>query len=1042
MEEIVISIVEKVVGCVAGSILQSARYWFCFKQFIKKLENAKQELEVKLAGMKKRKEEADRKTEEIMPYVKKWLDEVNAVLDEVQKLQQKLEGGRIKCFNVSLRYSLAKSMDDKAMRMMELINKKNSEFEPFSICTQLRGITYFSSKEFMNFNSRELKCNELLEAIKDGENKTIGLYGMGGSGKTTLAKEIGKKVEELKLFEKVVMAVISKSPNVFNIQQEIAEQIGLELKETSELNRPQRLSMGLKNKKILIILDDVWSELSFEDIGIPLNEGCCVLLTTRRRDVCVSMNCKSIIELTLLTEEEARALFKMRANITNVSMNEFDSIGRKIVDECKGLPIAIVTIGSTLKGKSIQEWKSMLRRLQHPPSVDIEDNLKKSYTILEVSYENLPNLQAKSLFLLCSVFPEDHEIHIEDLIRFGKGILELGENIYTMQQARIEILATIKKLLDSCLLMNTKKQAFVKMHDVVRDVALWIRKKKGQEVLVDNHAASNMLVNDHQSLKDIKALSLWGLTNNFRFSGQLRCPTLEILILQPYGFIEDLEAIEALKVLALITYRFGWDFSQFSSLSRRFCLIPQSIASSTNLHTLCLRGKRMGDISFLGELKRLEILDLRGSTFLELPTGIVDMKNLKLLDVYDCIINKSPLEVIQKCMQLEELYLWDSNSVISENFSLSRLKRYVIIDSTCTIVERPNAIQLIQKYIFKSDIKYHKSAPFVEYFDGSIEALTSLSLHGLKLSDVGSSLKHLILQADYLWLQNCEWDHKDINFEIKCLGVLYCKERRTVIDGDILQRQQVFSHLINLRLEQMDSLEQVFQNSSITCSLPMLQELHIKSCPKLITVFSHATISSLPKLKKLEIVYCEQVRWLFSYSQASHCPSLEKISIVACYGLEKLVDEEASHRNLGTHHEMLFPKLNYLRLVNLPKLGEIYPGYEFNLLFGTIHMQGCPKLRNIPLEYKASSSDLEIKSKVLIPLAPKSDHAIRAGDHSAETDTGAAEDQQKQSCTMLLEPSKIRSTSSSDRASFSVKPRHVYIISSSFHIRLEKRAKG
>lgn len=367
-----------------------------------------------------------------------------------------------------------------AKKMMDL--KNNTNFQPFSFATQLPGITYFSSKDFVDFNSRKSTYDHLLEVIKDGKNNVIGLYGMGGSGKTTLAKEVGKKVDELKLFDKVVMVVVSKPPNVLNIQQQIAEQIGLDFQETTQYTRALRLSLGLKNKKILIILDDVWSKLNLEEIGIPLNEGCWVMLTTRLHDVCISMDCNSIIKLPLLTEEEAWALFKVCVNTTNVSTYEFDQIGRKIVNECKGLPIVIVTVGSTLKGKSFQKWKSTLRRLQHPPPLDVEDDLKIPYAILEVSYDNLPSPLAKSLFLLCSMFPEDYEIHVEDLIRFGKGTLKLDDNIYTMDDARNEILVTVEKLLDSCLLMHAERHACVKLHDVVRDVALWIGKKRGQEV--------------------------------------------------------------------------------------------------------------------------------------------------------------------------------------------------------------------------------------------------------------------------------------------------------------------------------------------------------------------------------------------------------------------------------------------------------------------------------------------------------------------------------------------------------------------------------
>ncbi|XP_054802692.1 probable disease resistance protein At5g63020 isoform X2 [Prosopis cineraria] len=882
MAEILISIGAKVAEYLVDPIIHRARYLLCLNQFIGDVEKAREELEGKLEDVKRQKEEVDRETKEIMPSVQKWWDNVDAILEDVQKLQRKAEeGGAKKCFNVRHRYSLAKEMENKANRMKEL--KQNSNFEPFSTRIQLPSMPNFSTKDFVDFNSRKSTCNLILEAIKDGKNKIIGLYGIGGSGKTTLTKKLGDKVKELKLFDNCIIVVVSKPPNVLKIQQDIAEQIDFKLKEQLQFKRAETLSYRLRNKKIFIILDDVWSKLSLEEIGIPHNEDCCVLLTTRLRNVCVSMDCQSITELPLLIEEEAWSLFKMHANITNELNDEFDGIGREIVDECKGLPIAIVTVGSMLKGRrTFRVWKSTLGWLQHPASLDIEEDLRSLYAVLKISYDYLPSQLAKSIFLLCSMFPEDHEIHVEDLIRFGKGTLELDECIYTMEDARNEILATIEKLLDSCLLMPTNEQACVKLHDVVRDIALWIAKKEYQAILVDRNTVSSML-DKYQSLKDTKALSLWNLDENFKLPNQLHSPTLEILLLHHQGSIDHLGVVEALKVLVFITFSFKWT----SRMPKTQLSILQSIVSLTNLHTLWLRGKVLGDISFLGELKKLEIFDLHGSQFDELPAGIVYMKKLKLLDVFGCEIEKSPLGVIGRCEQLEELYLWDKKSTIPKNFSLSRLKRYVIYDSRFDIHE----------------------VPFLEYFDGCDEALRALCIQDFKFNTLSSSMKDLILRANCLCLENCMWDHKDLNLKIKHLMVSCCREKRFIIDNsDVnnLQTKQVFSHLTTLRLREIINLEQVFQDSSIGCSLLMLQELFIERCPKLRTcIFTHAIV--IPKLRKLEIYGCDKVKWLFPYSLTCQCPSLEELWIHSCSKLERFIgvdgDDKIKHEDQLLQHQ-------------------------------------------------------------------------------------------------------------------------------------------
>ncbi|XP_028760277.1 disease resistance protein At4g27190-like [Neltuma alba] len=743
----------------------------------------------------------------------------------------------------------------------------------------------------MDFKPRASIFDSLFKAIKDGKNKMVGLYGIGGSGKTTLAIEVGKKAEGLKLFDKAVMVVVSRPLNVRNIQEEIKGKVGLKFEENTESTIAPKLLTELKSMKILIILDDVWSDLDLQQIGIPMNENCHVLLTTRRRDVCVHMDCEEIFELPLLIEEEAWDLLKMHANITHDSLNEFVGVGKKIVDECKGLPIAIVTVGRALRGKGIVEWKSALWRLRQSLPLDIDESSRGPYACLKLSYDYLPTSLAKQLFLLCSMFPEDHQIHKEDLIRFAKGTLKFEGNIvYTMEDARREISVSINSLLDSCLLMYTDKQASVKMHDLVRDVALWIAREQHQAILVDNDAVSKTLA-ENGSLKETKVISLWNLEGNFPQSNQLQCPTLEVLLLHPEGFIEDLGGTEALKILVLVTSSFQWE--RLGWHRQIGWSLRQSIVSSLiNLHTLCFRGIALGDISFLGQLKGLEILDLRGSQFGELPIGIVDMKKLKLLDVFGCEIENSPLEVIGRCKQLEELYFWDEKFAVSENFSLSRLKRYVIYDTT--------------SMTFTMSIPMNPNPPLLEYFDAHcIEELRALCIQGFEVSVSNSSMKDLILGANCLWLDNCRWDLNDINFEIKHLAISCCVEKRFIADNlstNSLQTGQVFSHLISLRLRKMNSLERVFQDSSVTCSLPMLQELFLERCPELGTcIFTHATVTSLPKLRKLKIDCCNKLKWLFSYSLAFQCPSLEELRIWGCPKLERLTDEEEAQGDFLLH---------------------------------------------------------------------------------------------------------------------------------------------
>ncbi|KAL7230776.1 hypothetical protein ACSBR2_009127 [Camellia fascicularis] len=112
----------------------------------------------------------------------------------------------------------------------------------------------------------------LMEALSDDNINFIGIYGIGGIGKTTLVKQIGKQAKSDKLFDEVVLVIVSQNPNIKKIQDEITGMLSF----TRLINRPsatERTSMlcaRLRDvKKIFMILDNVWAKLDLAAVGIP-----------------------------------------------------------------------------------------------------------------------------------------------------------------------------------------------------------------------------------------------------------------------------------------------------------------------------------------------------------------------------------------------------------------------------------------------------------------------------------------------------------------------------------------------------------------------------------------------------------------------------------------------------------------------------------------------------------------------------------------------------------------------------------------------------
>ncbi|KAI4338244.1 hypothetical protein L6164_016587 [Bauhinia variegata] len=170
-------------------------------------------------------------------------------------------------------YHLCKQFAKITETMKREIQK--GEFNSFSHPAPIPDIEFSSSENFEYFESTTLASQQLLEALRNDSVYMIGLYGMGGCGKTTLAKEAGKKAKELKLFNHVVITAVSQTISVRRIQGEIADMLNFKFKSKTEVGKARELSLRLQSgERILIILDDGqrlnWKVLEFLCLKITM----------------------------------------------------------------------------------------------------------------------------------------------------------------------------------------------------------------------------------------------------------------------------------------------------------------------------------------------------------------------------------------------------------------------------------------------------------------------------------------------------------------------------------------------------------------------------------------------------------------------------------------------------------------------------------------------------------------------------------------------------------------------------------------------------
>ena len=332
-------------------------------------------------------DEANRQGDEIFPYVEKWLSCVKEIIKETDKfLEDEIEANR-DCFNLKLRYQQSK----KAKNQAEYIINEIQEADKYDIVAHRpppTGIGFSSISGSQVFKSRETTIKEIMEGLRDDGIRMIGVWGIGGVGKTTLVQQVAKRVNEEKLFDTVVMALnVSQTPNVRKIQGEIASILGLKLEERDEPVRAVHLSQSLKkHKRILVILDDIWEPFEFERIGIPYELSddhpmgyCKVLLTSREHDVLSKdMGTNKDFYVQPLCEEEAWSLFKKTAG-DHVEKPELQPIAAEVIKECEGLPVTIVKIAKALKGESVGVWRNALEELRRSAPSNIRGLSKNVY---------------------------------------------------------------------------------------------------------------------------------------------------------------------------------------------------------------------------------------------------------------------------------------------------------------------------------------------------------------------------------------------------------------------------------------------------------------------------------------------------------------------------------------------------------------------------------------------------------------------------------------------------------------------------------------
>ena len=916
--------------------LNQLRYPCCFNNFVKQLEQEEGDLIVTRDGVQKFVTHAKKQMRKTNEVVNKWLQDAISDVDNVNQMLKEARTKRFCCCgycpNWIWRYRIGKKLAEKTMDLKEFI-KEGRTYVPLDRITTLPSWTLdILLEKCMNFESRQSIYEQLLEAVKNNDVGMIGLYGMGGCGKTTLAMEIRKLVEAENLFDKVFFVPISSTVEVRRIQEKVASSIQFEFPESEEMQKAQRLcSRLIEEKNILIILDDVWEKLDFGVIGIPSFEhhkGCKILITTRSEEVCTSMDCQRKIYLPILTDEEAWTLFQSKALISEGTPDALKHMGRLISNECKGLPVAIAAVACSLKGKTHTMWSVALNKLRRSRPINIERGLTDPYKCLQLSYDNLDTEEAKSLFLLCSVFPEDFEIPVELLTRYAIGLGVVGE-AHSYDEARSEVIATKMKLVSCCLLLDADDEC-VKMHDIVREVAHLIAKNENKMIKCEEEKDVTV---EQNSLR-----YLWC----DKFPINLDCSNLEFLLLQTT--LEEFDGIfkrmGKLKVLILRNVEKG-----------KIALSKMSFKTLTNLRYLSIYNYELRDFSFVSNMKNLQSLSLHSCLLPSFPglqtdVAITQLTNFKLLELNKCDIKVKNFEVIKRIPLLEELYIidiageWYANSEDNieffNTFSIPQtLQRYGIV---------------LGSHYFLYDFEgFHDRTLLLNHFDTSNEVIKDLAKRAkdLFLANIQGGAKNIIPG-----LFQIEGGGLD---ELNKFGIRDSEDIECLIDtsNHSSEAATLLSKLHTLRIDNMKNLRALWQ-----CLVPAK--------------------GPFENIKKLYLSYCPRLTSLFTYAVARSLLLLKTLKISSCYGLKHILTDddemEKSHDEFTSAHPVQI-------FQNLQKVKVSYCG-ELKHIFSARIVGGLGQLKVLEID-KCDMLDQIIEDTVQLEDRGKKkvDEIIEEGEH-------------------------------------------------------------
>ncbi|GKV39995.1 hypothetical protein SLEP1_g47679 [Rubroshorea leprosula] len=760
---------------------------------------------------------------------------------------------------------------------------------------------------------REKDKDAILQKLLINEDSTkcfsvIPIVGMGGLGKTTLASLVYNDEKLQGVFGPKAWVCVSDEFDVLRIVISILDQMNVKYDSKDHAVIHNKLKEMLSGQKFLLVLDDVWNinyHLWSRLQGLFMSgaPGSKIIVTTRDETVAGSMRGDDwVYHLGLFPDNECLSLLARHA----LERENFDSygnlkgIGEEIVIKCKGLPLAITTIGGLLRGDQLNsnKWREVL----NSEIWKVSEERGGVLPALRLSYHHLPS-HLKQCFAFCAIFPNDFELNEGNLVQLwmAQGFFRQHQQIDGMKEMKSLGHQYFRDLLLRSFFQRSRSNSslFV-MHDLVMELA--------RDVASEACCQLDMLVN--KKLEVTRHLSF--------FPGEF----------DTYQRFKMMEKMKSLRTFVPITRRYGLHY-----LSNE--VVHYLFSSLKCLRVLSFNGYRIEKVpDSIGDLKLLCYINLSGTQIQSLPDTVSYLIYLQTLILRHCtVLTQLPKDIVNlvDLLHLDIAYtegLKELPSGIGGLTNLLTLPKFVL-GGGLRLGELKNLKQL-QGDLLISNL--HKVSDFRDASEANLHEIEGLDKLILRWTsdfqtsrDVNNEEKVLCQLKPHCNLKKFtieffggqefpSWIGDPSFSKLKYLQ-LYCCQNITLLPS--LGKLPLLKELI------IGNMPEFTGDNSFSGSFSSLKKLTLKDCPKLIGKLP----SNLPFLKVLVIENCPQL----SCSLLS-LPSLRELKIIDC--------NEAVLRNI-----MDVTCLTFLQITRIPKLAYLHKSItQFLTAIEIIYIEECYEL--------------------------------------------------------------------------------------------------